>query len=72
MALGSMSIFSSFFGGYAAFGSIPRSSVVDAAGQKSNLATLFTAGFVAVAILFIMPFFEKTPKVDCQTRRAPG
>eukprot|EP00457_Paulinella_chromatophora_P001072 gb/GEZN01001074.1/.p1 GENE.gb/GEZN01001074.1/~~gb/GEZN01001074.1/.p1 ORF type:complete len:1007 (+),score=126.68 gb/GEZN01001074.1/:110-3130(+) len=62
VALGVSNLFGSFFGSFCAFGSIPRSEMLMARGQKSNVAMLVTCVLIFCAILFVLPLFHYTPK----------
>eukprot|EP00808_Paulinella_micropora_P027726 g2472.t1 len=62
VALGISNFFGSFFGAFCAFGSIPRTEMMMARGQKSNVASIWAAIIVGLAILFVLPLFHYTPK----------
>eukprot|EP00808_Paulinella_micropora_P029528 g37967.t1 len=62
VALGISNSISCIFGSFCAFGSIPRSAIMEARGQKSNVATLVTVCFIFISILYVLPFFHYTPK----------
>lgn len=51
----------SFVGGYVSDGSLSKTSVADAAGQRSQLASLIDAGFILLTILFLATLFEDLP-----------
>jgi SulP family sulfate permease len=48
-------------GGFATDGSLSKSSVADAAGQKSQMASLINALFVLLTMLFLASLFENLP-----------
>ena len=50
-----------FLGGYAVEGSLSKTTVADMAGQKTQLASLLTAGLILLTILFLTGFFTTLP-----------
>jgi sulfate permease, SulP family len=48
-------------GGFATDGSLSKSSVADAAGQKSQMSSLINALFVLLTMLFLASLFENLP-----------
>ncbi len=48
-------------GGFAVDGSLSKTSVADAAGQPTQMASLVNAGFVLLTILFLASVFETLP-----------
>ena len=48
-------------GGYAVEGSLSKTTVADMAGQKTQLASLITAGLILLTILFLTEFFTTLP-----------
>lgn len=50
-----------FVGGFATDGSLSKTSVADAAGQKTQLASLINALFVLLTMLFLASLFENLP-----------
>ena len=51
-----------FVGGFATDGSLSKTSVADAAGQKTQMASLINAVFVLLTILLLATLFENLPK----------
>ncbi|KAG0048839.1 hypothetical protein BGZ83_006259 [Gryganskiella cystojenkinii] len=62
VAMGISNIFGGLFQAIPAFGSLSRSKINDKAGARTQLAGFITAGFVLLAILFLLPFFYYLPK----------
>ena len=62
VALGLANMIGSIFGAYSAFGSLPRTKVSETAGCKSNITNLVAAAVCLMAILFILPLFQTTPR----------
>jgi SulP family sulfate permease len=62
IALGGANVVSGLFGGYPVTGGFSRTAVNDAAGARTPLASLITAGLVLVTIAFLTPLFENLPK----------
>jgi MFS superfamily sulfate permease-like transporter len=52
---------SGFLGGYSVEGSLSKTTVADMAGQKTQLASLFTAGLILLTILLLTGFFTSLP-----------
>jgi MFS superfamily sulfate permease-like transporter len=52
---------SGLVGGFVVDGSLSKTSVADAAGQRSQMASLINAGFILLTILFLASLFEKLP-----------
>ena len=50
-----------FVGGFATDGSLSKTSVADAAGQKTQMASLINAVFVLLTMLFLASLFENLP-----------
>ena len=50
-----------FVGGFATDGSLSKTSVADAAGQRTQMASLINAGFVLLTMLFLASLFENLP-----------
>ncbi len=48
-------------GGFPVDGSLSKSSVAEAAGQQSQMASLINAGFVLLTLLFLASVFEQLP-----------
>jgi sulfate permease, SulP family len=48
-------------GGFVVDGSLSKTSVADAAGQKSQMASLINAVFILLTMLFLASVFEKLP-----------
>jgi high affinity sulfate transporter 1 len=61
IAQGAASGVSSLLGGYVVDGSLSKTTVADLAGQKSQLASLFTAGLILLTILFLATLFTNLP-----------
>ncbi|MGA1344933.1 MAG: SulP family inorganic anion transporter [Ilumatobacteraceae bacterium] len=62
IALGGANVVSGLFGGYPVTGGFSRTAVNDAAGARTPLASLITAGLVLVTIAFLTPLFGNLPK----------
>ena len=52
---------SGLLGGFAVEGSLSKTAVADMAGQKTQLASLFTAGLMLITILFLAGLFTTLP-----------
>jgi high affinity sulfate transporter 1 len=52
---------SGLVGGFVVDGSLSKTSVADAAGQKTQMASLINAVFVLLTLLFLASLFEKLP-----------
>jgi high affinity sulfate transporter 1 len=53
---------SSLMGGYVVDGSLSKTTVADLAGQKTQMASLITAGFILLTILFLAGLFTNLPE----------
>jgi SulP family sulfate permease len=62
VALGVANLGAAFTGGYPVTGGFSRSSVNFAVGASTGLASIITAGFVALTLLLFTPFFTHLPK----------
>jgi sulfate permease, SulP family len=62
VALGSANLGAAFTGGYPVTGGLSRSVVNDSAGAQSGLASIVTAAFVLVTVLFLTPLFAYLPQ----------
>lgn len=62
VAQGSATGVSALLGGYVVDGSLSKTTVADLAGQKSQLASLFTAGFILLTVLFLAALFTNLPE----------
>ncbi len=62
IGLGASNLAAFLVGGYPVTGGLSRSAVNDQAGARSPLASLFTAGFIALSLLFLTPSFYHLPK----------
>jgi MFS superfamily sulfate permease-like transporter len=60
-AQGVSNVFGSMFGIFPASGSLPRSSLNDRSGAKSQLASLVTSCIVLLTILLLLPAFRYLP-----------
>jgi sulfate permease, SulP family len=58
---GTANIASGLVGGYAVEGSLSKTTVADMAGQKTQLASLLTAGLILLTILLLTGFFTTLP-----------
>jgi len=61
VAQGMANTASGLLGGFAVEGSLSKTAVADMAGQKTQLASLFTAGLMLVTILFLAGLFTTLP-----------
>ena len=61
-ALGLANITSSFTGGYSVSGSLSRSVLNLQSGAKTPLSSIFTALFILLVILFLMPYLHFLPQ----------
>ncbi len=61
IGLGLANVGAAFTGGYPVTGGISRSVVNFAAGSRSGMASIITAGLVAVTVLFLTPLFSHLP-----------
>ncbi len=62
IGLGIANIGGAFFQGYPVTGGFSRTAVNASAGSKTPLASLITAGMVALALIFLTPLFYYLPK----------
>jgi sulfate permease, SulP family len=62
IALGATNIGSSLIQGFAIDASVSRTSVADAAGQRSQLSGLVNLGLILVTLALLTPFFADLPK----------
>lgn len=62
IGLGLANIAGSFFSAYPTTGGFSRTAVNDQAGAKTNLAAIFSAGIIALTLLFLTPLFYFLPK----------
>ena len=67
IAQGMANVGSGFVGGYAVEGSLSKTTVADMAGQKTQLASLLTAGLILLTILLLTGFFTTLPML-CSAR----
>jgi sulfate permease, SulP family len=58
---GAANVASGLVGGYAVEGSLSKTTVADMAGQKTQLASLLTAGLILATILLLTGFFTALP-----------
>jgi sulfate permease, SulP family len=61
-ALGAANVGATFTGGYPVTGGFSRSVVNFTAGANTGLASLITAGLVALTVLFLTPLFYSLPR----------
>jgi SulP family sulfate permease len=62
-ALGASAIFNGFFQGFSGTGSQSRTAINDAAGGKTQVASLVMAATLAVFLLFLTPLIARLPVV---------
>ena len=62
VGLGLANIAGAFFSAYPTTGGFSRTAVNDQAGAKTNLAAIFSAGIIALTLLFLTPLFYFLPK----------
>jgi SulP family sulfate permease len=62
VAQGMANAASGLLGGFAVEGSLSKTAVADQAGQKTQLASLLTAGLILFTILFLAGFFTTLPQ----------
>ncbi|HEX5164828.1 MAG TPA: SulP family inorganic anion transporter [Thermomicrobiales bacterium] len=60
-AQGMANVGSGLLGGYSVEGSLSKTTVADMAGQKTQLASLLTAGLILLTILLLTGFFTSLP-----------
>jgi sulfate permease, SulP family len=58
---GMANVASGLVGGYAVEGSLSKTTVADMAGQRTQLASLITAGLILLTILLLTGFFTQLP-----------
>jgi sulfate permease, SulP family len=58
---GMANVASGLVGGYAVEGSLSKTTVADMAGQKTQLASLLTAGLILLTILLLTGLFTNLP-----------
>mgnify|MGYP001817642635 CR=1 FL=1 len=61
-ALGGANAMGGLFGGFAAIGSNSRTAAADAAGQRTQVASLVTGGLLILTMLFLTQLFEDLPE----------
>jgi SulP family sulfate permease len=62
VAQGMANTASGLLGGFSVEGSLSKTTVADLAGQKTQLASLITAGLILLTILFLAGFFTTLPQ----------
>lgn len=62
VAQGAANGVSSLLGGYVVDGSLSKTTVADLAGQKSQIASLFTAGLILLTVLYLASLFTNLPE----------
>ena len=62
VAQGMANAASGLLGGFSVEGSLSKTTVADTAGQKTQLASLITAGLILLTILFLAGFFTTLPQ----------
>ena len=62
VGLGLANVVGAFFSAYPTTGGFSRTAVNDDAGAKTNLAAIFSAGVIALTLLFLTPLFYFLPK----------
>ncbi len=62
LSIGAANIASSIAGGFTVSGGFGRSAVNDTAGARTGLASIITAGLIALTVLFLTPLFYYLPK----------
>ena len=61
LALGAANIASGLFGGFTTDASLSQTATAEAAGAKSQLSSLVTAGLILATAIFLAPLFEDLP-----------
>lgn len=61
-ALGAANTVGGLFGGFASIGSNSRTAAADAAGQKTQVASLLTGALLILTMLFLTQLFEDLPE----------
>lgn len=62
VAQGGANLASGLLGGFAVDGSLSKTGVADAAGQKSQMASLVTGGLILLTVLFLAGLFANLPE----------
>jgi SulP family sulfate permease len=62
IALGAANIGAAFTGGYPVTGGLSRTVVNDTAGANTGLASIITAGLIAITVMFLTPLFFYLPQ----------
>jgi SulP family sulfate permease len=62
VGLGLANVAGAFFSAYPTTGGFSRTAVNDQAGARTNLAAIFSAGIIALTLLFLTPLFYFLPK----------
>lgn len=62
LAQGAANAASGLFGGFVVDGSLSKTSVADLAGQRTQLASAFSAGFILLTLLFLAGLFSNLPE----------
>ena len=62
IGLGLANVAGAFFSAYPTTGGFSRTAVNDEAGARTNLAAIFSAGIIALTLLFLTPLFYYLPK----------
>ena len=62
IAIGAANIGAAFTGGYPVTGGLSRTVVNETAGANTGLASIVTAGLIALTVLFLTPLFYYLPK----------
>jgi sulfate permease, SulP family len=61
IGLGAANLGGAFFQGFPVAGSFSRTAVNDQSGSRTTIASLVTAGIVAITVLFLTPLFHYLP-----------
>ncbi|CAN7993379.1 unnamed protein product, partial [Ixodes pacificus] len=61
LALGMSNLFGSFFGCFPSGASVPRSSIQDNVGGKTQLVSLINSALIAIVLLYLGSYLEKLP-----------
>ncbi len=61
LALGAANIASGLFGGFTTDASLSQTATAEAAGAKSQLSSLVTAGLILATAIFLAPLFQDLP-----------
>jgi SulP family sulfate permease len=61
IGLGAANLSAGFFGGFIVDASLSQSATAEAAGVKSQLSSLVTAGLILATAIFLAPVFENLP-----------